>query len=399
MTSRRPHWLTLLLALGLTVPLIGLLGVTPTATAAAPAYVRTTVGGYLTYAHFANPDTHNGRDETIINEVKRLIDSTPAGETIRGNIYSLSVDRIAQALRDAQTRKVKVVISLDQQNDNDDESAVTYIRQLTNHHFCTGPGQACISNDGSSIAHAKYYTFSKTLDPAGAARTNVSWFGSANMTYGSGSDQFNNAITVYGDPALFAGLNKFADAMYNQSYRGTNFYDSASGRGYYLGAAASAYASPEAAGETDTIVTRLNDMTGDSQCQLRIGMAFVNDSRPELVKLVKTFRSKGCRVWMVVGSENGKIHMDSDVYKELSGAGVKIRRAAKGNLHDKFFLAYGKFGSAYQYKVYTGSQNWSSSALSRNDELFVKMAPETESSHPLYQAFYDHFNDAYNAGK
>lgn len=52
-----------------------------------------------------------------------------------------------------------------------------------------------------------------------------------------------------------------------------------------------------------------------------------------------------------------------------------------------------------QYRVYTGSQNWSSSALNRNDELFVELAPESESSTPLYQGYYDRFNDAYNADR
>jgi phosphatidylserine/phosphatidylglycerophosphate/cardiolipin synthase-like enzyme len=401
MTSPRPRlrWLTMVLTLGLLVPLLGSAGTTGEAAAAAPAYVGVTVGGYRTYAHFNNPDNPDGYDTTITDEVQRLIDDTPAGETIRGHIYSLGLRNIAAALLNAQTRGVTVYISLDQQNDNKRKVADD-IRKLDHHHFCTkGAGHACISDADGSIAHPKFFTFSKTLDPTGGLRSDVSWFGSANMTETSGTNQFNNAITVYGDGALFAGLVTFAEAMYDQPYRGTDFYDADSGRGRYVGAAATAYASPEKRGQTDIIVSRLNDMTPDASCRLRIGMAFVRESRPALVELVKEFRSKGCRVWMVIGAEKHRMTMDESVYQELIAAGVKIRRAGGKDVHDKFFLAYGKFGSTSQYRVYTGSENWSSRALNKNDELFVKMAPETKASHPLYRAFVHHFDDAYEGGK
>ncbi|MCO1593868.1 hypothetical protein M8C17_01660 [Micromonospora sp. RHAY321] len=67
-------------------------------------------------------------------------------------------------------------------------------------------------------------------------------------------------------------------------------------------------------------------------------------------------------------------------------------------MRDKFFVAYGKCGIAYPYRVYTGSQNWTQDALNENDEIFVKMAPESGAAHPLYDAYYTHFNDANNFG-
>jgi phosphatidylserine/phosphatidylglycerophosphate/cardiolipin synthase-like enzyme len=99
---------------------------------------------------------------------------------------------------------------------------------------------------------------------------------------------------------------------------------------------------------------------------------------------------------VVSGTEKDGIDMNRAVFDELSGAGVSIRRM--NNVHDKFFLAYGLFGTTMQYRVYTGSQNWTQDALSENDEIFVKMGPETGSSHPLYDAYYAHFNDSYDIG-
>ena len=246
--------------------------------------------------------------------------------------------------------------------------------------------------------HTKMFTFTAATDPSGASRTNVSWFGSANLTYATGPDASNNAITVYGDAALMTGLNaNFSDLWAQRHYAGNDYYDAASGRGYYQATAADAYASPESAGQTDTIATRLNDLVPDANCRLRIGMAAVTGGRPALVQLVKDFRAAGCRVWMAIGSDaTDGIAMSQAVYNELLAVGVAIRRM--DDIHDKYFLAYGMYGTAYQYRVYTGAQNWTQDALSENDEMFVKMGPEPEAGHPLYDAYFAHFNDSYNVG-
>jgi hypothetical protein len=242
------------------------------------------------------------------------------------------------------------------------------------------------------------FTFSQTQDPNGVLRPYVSWFGSSNLTYASGPDASNNTITVYDAVTLYDGLNaNFSDMWNRRHYSGNDYYDSASGRGYYLSNPADAYASPEGVGQTDTIVTRLNDVTPDASCRLRIGMSFVTTGRPEILNQVLRYRSGGCAVWMVVsGSATDGIDMSQSVYNTLLDAGVNIRRHDK--VHDKFFLVYGKYGSTYQYRVYTGSQNWSQDALNENEEIFVKMAGETGTVHPLYDGFYNHFNDSYNTG-
>ena len=367
--------------------------------AAAPVSAASaTLAGHPVWAHFTNPTA--GRDYTIVTELQRLIDAAPAGSTVRGAIHSISVDSVADALLRAQNRGVTVRVLLDGKNATSADPAVATIRQLSDHQFCTNSngGRGCISTSADGDMHTKLFTFTSTTDPNGVARSNVVWFGSSNLTYATGPDAFNNAITVYGDAALAAGLNaNFTDMWNRRHYSGNDYYDSASGRGYYQAAAADAYASPEAAGQTDTIVTRLNDLTPDADCRLRVGMAAVTTGRPRIVDLVTRFRAAGCKVWMAVGTNaDGGIAMSQSVYDELLAAGVAIRR--KDKVHDKFFLAYGRYGTAYQYRVYTGSQNWTQDALSENDEIFVKMAPETGATHPLYDAYYAHFNEAYNTG-
>ena len=36
--------------------------------------------------------------------------------------------------------------------------------------------------------------------------------------------------------------------------------------------------------------------------------------------------------------------------------------------------------------------------VERLDEIFVKLAAETAAAHPIYDAYFTHFNDAYNKG-
>lgn len=398
-------WLAWTCALSLAVPLAA---VSPgVAVASAPPAVQASTAGQSVWAHFTNPRAHEGRDVTIHDEVLRLVEGAPAGSTIRGTIYSLTVQPVAKALVAAERRGVNVQILMDGDNETSLSPAVAIIKELRSVRFCShdpaahggavGADGACISTSDDGDLHVKMFTFTQTTDPNGALRSNVSWFSSANMTYASGLDQFNNAVTVYGDTALTSGLNAYYSNLWNRRhYAGNDYYDSRSRRGYYPARAATVYASPEGRGQTDTIVSRLNDLTPNARCQMQISMSFVTSARPDLLQHVENAAAKGCRVSMVVGSSRGALRMPPEVYKALLRAGVSLRRTAQ--VHDKSFVVYGKFGRRYQYRVYTGSQNWSGSALTGNDEIFVKLAPESSSSHPLYDGFSQHFRDAWEAG-
>ncbi|MDZ5441574.1 phospholipase D-like domain-containing protein [Micromonospora sp. 4G57] len=196
-----------------------------------------TLAGYPVWAHFTDPTA--GRDYTILTELQRLIDAAPAGSTIRGAIHSLSVDSIADALLRAQSRGVTVTVNLDGKNAASTDSAVATIKQLSNYQFClnSSGGHGCISTSAAGDMHTKLFTFTSTTDPNGVARNNVVWSGSSNLTYATGPDAFNNAITVHGDAALAAGLNaNFTDMWNRRHYSGNDYYDAASGRGYYQAA-------------------------------------------------------------------------------------------------------------------------------------------------------------------
>ena len=248
-----------------------------------------------------------------------------------------------------------------------------------------GGAYGCVTSDASGIMHTKFYTFSQTKDPNGVLRSNVVWFGSANMTYATGSQTFNNTISIYGDLDLFNNFNTYFGQLFAQSHYASNdFYDAAVPRGYWSTSTARVYASPDQSG--DLVYNRLNDIVTDSSCRVRVAQAMIHDSRPEVVDLLVRLKQGGCGVW-VVGSS-----IEATSLSKLKGAGISVRTH---DVHDKYILVYSKFAdsTAYRYLVFTGSHNWTESANSKNDEIFVRVE-----SQDFYTPYYNHFNDAYNNG-
>lgn len=351
----------------------------------------TTIAGVPVWAHFTNPPAFAGDDRTILNEVERLINATPPGARIRAAIHSLTANGIATALINAKNRGVTVQVVEDGSDEFEEDASPRDLHAAlgANHVFCgnrvSGKNYGCITTDPSGIMHTKLYTFSQTQDPNGVMRSNVVWFGSANMTYATGAQTFNNTITLYGDLELFNNFNTYFSQLFNQNhYAGNDFYDAEVPRGYFVTPTARVYASPDQSG--DLVYNRLNDIVADSTCRVRVAQSMIHDSRSELVDLLVRLKKGGCGVWVVGNS------IESGSLSKLKGAGIGVR---KHSVHDKTILVYARFAdsTANRYLIFTGSHNWTYSANHRNDEIFVRLESEA-----LYTPFYNHFNDAYNNG-
>jgi hypothetical protein len=227
--------------------------------------------------------------------------------------------------------------------------------------------------------------FSSTTAPDNTRHSNVVWFSSSNFTY---LENYQNAVTTYGDSGLYSKMNSYLSRMFNQT-RYSDFYDSATGRGYYMATAADVYASPEGRGQTDIVDSRLNDLTPDSSCRVYVSQLMILNSRARLTDRLVSLKRGGCRVYVTVNE------IEADQVRKLKAAGIPVRR---NDVHDKSVVVYGKYGSRYLFRVYTGSHNWTYSALHLNDEIFVKMAPESGTVRPVYNAFHKHFMDMYISG-
>lgn len=350
------------------------------------------LAGYATWFFFTRPDRpcvgEVGTDMNAVNELQRLIGTVPAGGRIDGHIYSISIDGVAKALLDAQTRGVAVWLSTDGAVATSTDTAKTsYLDKLTHKVYCTHANNtACISTIDDAISHTKLFTFSRATAPDGVAANNVVWFGSANQTYASGARLYNNTVTIYGEASLYTQLKGYLTDLYNQK-RVSDYYDPDSGRGHFLASSADGYASPEAS--TDIVVNRLDDITPDDSCRVRVMEASVRDSRMDVVNQIIKLKKGGCHTWVVADT------VEPDALAALKAAKIPVHHMP---IHDKSFIVYAKYGTQYQYRVYTGSHNLSGGSAHRFDEIFVKLAPETGTAHPVYDAYYTHFNDAYNTG-
>jgi phosphatidylserine/phosphatidylglycerophosphate/cardiolipin synthase-like enzyme len=350
------------------------------------------LAGFSTWFFFTRPDRpcvgDPGTDMNAVNELQRLIGTVPAGGRIDGHIYSISIDGVAKALLDAQTRGVDVRISTDGGVASSTDSAKTsYLDKLTHKVYCKHSNNtACISTIDDAISHTKLFVFSRATAPDGAASNNVVWMGSANQTYASGARLYNNTVTVYGEASLYTQLQGYLGDLYNQT-RVSDYYDPATGRGHFLAASADVYASPEAT--TDLVVNRLDDITPDDTCRVRVMQASIRDSRMDVVNEIIQLKNGGCHTWVVADT------VEPDALKALKAAKIPVHHMP---IHDKSFIVFAKYGTESQYRIYTGSHNLSGGSAHRYDEIFVKLAPETGTTHPIYDAYFTHFNDAYNTG-
>jgi hypothetical protein len=351
-----------------------------------------TLAGFETWFHFVRPDkpctgmAGSGKDYHAIVELIRLIDSVPSGGRIDGHIYNITIDSVGKALYDAQMRGVDVRLSTDGQVATSSDPVKTlYLDKINGVVYCaSSTNRACVSTATDAISHTKLFVFSTAFSPELKSVDKVVWFGSANQTNASGTNLYNNTVTVYGDVPLYDLMRDYLDDL-RARVRSADYYDPTSGRGHLLAQSADVYVSPET--QTDLVVNRLDDVTPDANCAVRVMHASIRDSRMAVVDRLVTMKGGGCKVY-VVASE-----VEPDALAALKGAGIPVRQF---KIHDKVIVVHGKYGTAYQYRVYTGSHNLSISANQKYDEIFVKLAPETDASHVVYDEYVTHFNDAYN---
>jgi hypothetical protein len=412
----------------------------PRAPEAQAASTTVTLGSVEAEATFTNPTAgpNPGNvvpDRSILDQLVRLIHNTPDYGSIWMAIYHLSDSQVMRELEAAADRHVNVHLV----HDHTDGGANAV--DLANHPgvdntWCDHGGTydttknawthgtGCLSSwagdwtqpqpDGG-IMHAKFAVFSQTTDPSGVAKPWVTWFGSANETASSGTNTYNNTVTVYGDETLAKGFADPADAgsssphslwyqMHQEKFwPGNDFYAAGQGIGYFSSSASkiTVYASPEQ--DTDLVANRLSYIDPDSTCQVRFMENDIHHNsgvRDDLFAQLQRLDAGGCSMYAVAAN------VDHDARCALYHDHITTHQDETGNppaaaglpnqvsVHDKTIIVYAKYAgsTANRYIVFTGSHNLTKSALRYNDETFVKI----DDSQPLYKAFYDHFGAAYS---
>ncbi|WP_437894273.1 phospholipase D-like domain-containing protein [Sorangium sp. So ce124] len=352
---------------------------------------------------------------TILDEVKRLIEGTPTGGTIHAAIYSLNVPIIAEELKKAKSRGVTVKIAMDgsapfkKSGWRKDTSEVMDLAIAINGHspkgkkfevderitdmlkFCgdgkRGGNNGCITADSNGIMHTKFFTFSETTTPATTQNPNgqllpkVVWFGSANMTYETGAESFNNAITIYGDTDLFDGFEKYFRHLFDEKPRTNDYHETRSGRGVWLGDMVHVDASPEQ--DSDLVLRQLKKILPNSDCRVHVEQNMIHDSRSDLITKLISLKAQGCKVRVVVKN------IDKRSKERLQEKHIPVHEK---KVHDKIILIKARFDDSPtpRHLVFTGSHNWTRKANNANDEILVRVESQT-----IYQAYREHFRKAY----
>lgn len=334
-------------------------------------------------------DTTNWDDYAIHKRLIALIGSTREPARINMAIHSLTMPPVTDALIAAAKRGVTVRVVMSGQAAGWPEANRLRVALGSNYKACDAPGstsaadrvQACISGRDSSIMHSKFATFSKVVD-GGTTKTNVVAVTSANMTW-SQADAYNNLVLVAGDSTTYGAYNAVFDDMFNNR-RNNNYQASPHGYATSSAAKSTSYFQPRADSSggmstehgTDSVADHLGYLTGGNGCSVKAAQALITDSRPGITAQLLRIKKAGCQV-RVAYSQIG-----ATAAATLQQAGIVLCRVRDGHsnsnvvttIHSKYYIVHGTYaGSTNASRVFTGSHNWTLSALRANDEVILKL--------------------------
>ena len=367
-------------------------------------------------------------DDTILNEAITLLSEATPGSAVSINLHSMTDEgRFEAALDEARDRGVWIGINFgEDSNDLDDwanppadptktDRAPTFLRKCP-------AGTGCISSNASGEMHMKFMLFSELKRPDGSLWPNNVWVTSANMTVPTGTQKFNNAVTLFGVKGLYDQLREVWEDGYYGPYRDStktrtsDYFRSDlglnKGWGYFHTDLAGAYdentygyVSPDSDTSSDMWKGRFDDVKppfeGGGPCAIRVMQTQLDPKGARQAPVDELVRLKnrsgaggaGCSVYVVVNKQvNGPYEIGQRAREKLYCAGIPVRWA---RVHDKSAIITGTYaGIADRRIVVTGSQNMTYSGLRENDDLMLRFYD----SPGLYDLFYAHFGDAYSQG-
>lgn len=409
------------LATALAALLAGLVTATGPATAAAP--VKPVVNG----AVFNDPTGTTAQQSAVFTQLIDLINAVPAGETIRGSIFEMEDMDVANALLAAYRRGVDVKMIVDQQtvagDSRDghpawdalsnastglgtDDAKASYIVACNDQFPSARRGCIATPPPNPSYNHNKFFVFSK-IGPFsdGTSYTDVVFQSSSNLNYWYKEDTYNDSVT-FTDPTVYNGYVKVHNdertLRYNAKGNDSYYWSTPTGstyRAFYFPRGDSSYNNPS----TDTVVNILNGMTckytgSDGKAHttaIKVAMFQFLTSRQQVATALAGLAKKGCSI-DVLYSES-----DSTVQSALTSAGVHSTQCSFDHngidirTHTKLWLVDGMYDGGTTPRVYTGSHNWTGSALRSADETMLRISSATY--YAQYLAFFNKLSAACGA--
>ncbi len=325
-----------------------------------------------TGAVFSNPVIGDG--DGVGRYVRGLVDLTPPGERIRVASFVISGDtgmEFTESLLAARARGVEVQVILDGWQ-IDKPAAALLIEELGTDeaesswvHVCgnlspEGTTSSCLGTKGQ---HNKFYLFSEV-----GGQTDVVVQASANFTDRNVLSYWNNAVTVTGNHGLYGSYNEYFEAMLTEVQNPDYHWSRTSGG---PSGPVTANFFPSA---TDTVEDRLSSLgcKANGTSEIRIGMSEWDDTRIGIAERLAEMAEAGCTVRVVHGP------VDDAVLAVLEDAGIEHRALDSndmpGRIHSKYLIAKDLTGRQSGGRlVITGSHNYNSTSLHRNDEAYLEL--------------------------
>lgn len=320
---------------------------------------------------FTTPKGDGKNDHSLEDAMIDLVSKADTGSNVRVAIFHFTREKVAQAFIEAKKkRNVDVRIVLDADENREASGAYNSAVQMLVDGLgkdavtlCQRGKGACI---GDNINHNKFLLFSKLTDGA----RNVVVQSSQNFTGGM-LGQHNNAVIVKNDAKLHdAYLSYFRDLVARKldlSYDRT-----------LEGSLARTFVFPRSG--ADTIASILDNVRcKKGVSKIRIAMAFFTEERSEIADRLVALKRHDCDVRIAM-RKAGDGPVDASIIRTLRKAGVEVGLypAENGNdIHSKYLLIDSPYDGANGVKrrklVFTGSHNYTGTALRHNDETLMRI--------------------------
>ena len=318
-------------------------------------------------AWFSHPEPGQP-DETIEAKIVEFLEQAPQDTTIRAAFYTFGRDSVAEAFGDAHDRgaDVRVVLgNTSRHSGGADWSAVTILRdRLGSRLTVCRDGESDGGCLGENIQHNKFITFSELADGSG----NVVFQTSANLTEFQLS-QYNNLLIVRDDPALYDAYFSYWEDLRRDE---TNLEYDRSVRG---DGETKVYFFPLSEG--DPILEALERVDCQQGASVYVAMAFFTNSRSDVAEQMRQMDQEGCQIRVVL-RERPQINSPGiQIMGNLETGDIDVAIFPEEEaiqLHSKYMLIDGHYdGQGDRKVVWTGSHNFTISALRYNDETVLKV--------------------------
>ncbi|MEV4252583.1 phospholipase D-like domain-containing protein [Spirillospora sp. NPDC049652] len=297
--------------------------------------------------------------------IKSLIRHTPANAEIDVAVFRLRTAGMAKELVNAQKRKVRVRVVLDNDSLSQNRGVYDYLAR----HLGTNTkksswivvcpkNRGCIAPSTKGVwgkNHNKFYAFSQTFDSK-----NVVVQTSGNATGGMYAD-YNDAYTVV-DRKLYGAYRSYFYALAKHKPNGDYYRQTWSGK------RAVAFF-PKASG--DPVVDVLNRV-GCNGTTIRLSSGIFN--RTEVAKALSRLDDQGCDVRIVAATfGTGTLKALAKPGRHGGPAVHYFTGDAVNHAHSKYLLIDGTYNGRRHRIILTGSHSYTVDALRYNDEAVLTL--------------------------